>query len=82
MHSFFAKKLEPDLFKLKSFVRPLFHIAVSCVMFYALIDHGVIRWLIAFVYFFSMFTREYNKIIIIFPKVDRFVPWKRHTKGK
>lgn len=71
MHSRYAKKLEPDLYPLKTFYRPLAHIIITSVLFYVLIDVWYIRWLLTIVYFFAMLFREKEVLFEMFPGVEK-----------
>lgn len=74
LHSRYAKKLEPDLYPLKMFVRPLMHILLTSVLFYVLINFWYIRWAIMIVYFFAMLFRERNRIFEFFPGIKDRLP--------
>lgn len=69
LHSRYAKKLEPDLYPLKTFARPLTHILITCILFYLLIDIWYIRWALMAVYFFAMLFKERNRIFEYFPGI-------------
>lgn len=58
LHARYAKKLEPVLYPLKSFQKPLLHICASVVLFYGLIAHVSARWGIVISYIVVMFIRE------------------------
>lgn len=69
LHARYAKKLEPDLYPLKTFFRPIAHIVITCVLFYTLINFWYIRWILAIAYFFAMLYRERNRIFEFFPGI-------------
>lgn len=69
MHASYAKKMEKELYPLKMFVRPLIHIGISTALFYALMDRGVIRWVMMLSYFCAMLYRERARIFEFFPGI-------------
>lgn len=58
LHSRYAKKIEPDLYPLKMFIRPLVHIGVVIVLYYPTIDFWMIRWSVMVLYVALMLVRE------------------------
>jgi O-antigen/teichoic acid export membrane protein len=58
LHSRYAKKLEPDIYPLKTFIRPILHILVTMGLFYVLIDMPMIRLSLMLVYLATMLFRE------------------------
>ena len=69
LHSRYAKKLEPDLYPLEMFVRPLIHIMITSILFYVLTDYWYLRWGLMVAYFFTMLFRERNRIFEFFPGI-------------
>ena len=73
LHSFYAKKLEQDLYPLKFFILPIIHILFTVVVFYIFIDFWFLRWLIVCIYFAAMAFIERNRIKAFFPSIkNRF----------
>lgn len=81
LHARYAKKLEPDMYPLKTFLRPIAHIAITCVLFYVLINFWYARWMLAIVYFFAMLYKERNRIFGFFPEIKNNLP-KRKDKNR
>lgn len=77
LHSRYAKKLEPDLYPLKSFLRPFCHILIASFVFYFLVDDEILRWSIAIVYILVMLFRERKRILEFFPKLEKYVPHRK-----
>lgn len=74
LHVRYAKRLEPDLFLVGTFIRPLTHIFITSVIFYVVIDLWYIRWGAMIVYFFAMLYVERNTILGFFPGIkNRFL---------
>lgn len=69
LHASYAKKIEPEVYPLKTFARPLLHIFFAVILFYCFIDEGFIRWLIMMVYLLVMIYRERNRINNFFPSI-------------
>lgn len=65
-HVRYVKKLELDLYPIKTFFRSVAHIAIMCVLLYLLINLWYVRWGLAIAYFFAMPFRERNKIFEFF----------------
>lgn len=65
LHSHFSKKIEPTLFPLKAFILPIVEISVFCGLFYLLIDHAIIRWAIAIIYFCTVAFIQRDKIMTV-----------------
>ena len=76
MHARYAKKLEKSLYPIKTFFIPCVHLAITCVLFYAFIGKGIIRWVIVFAYFASMLFKERNKISEFFPDITKRIKKK------
>ena len=72
LHSRYAKKLEPDLYPLKQFTRPLLHLLVITVMFYLFREQFWIRWALMVIYVSVMFFKERNRLKIYFPEIRFF----------
>lgn len=66
LHARYAKKLEPDVYPLKSFVRPLAHIFGAMIVFYLFMNEWYIRWGGLCIYLVLMFIREWKKIVEFF----------------
>lgn len=62
LHSKYAKKLEPKLYPLRTFIRPITHIIITSVLFYILIDVWYIRWITSILYFLAMLFKEKENI--------------------
>lgn len=69
LHARYAKKLEPDVYPLKSFVRPLAHIFGAMIVFYLFMKEWYIRWGGLCIYLVLMFIREWKKIVEFFPSL-------------
>lgn len=67
LHANYAKKLEKELYPLKSFVRPLTHIFISVAIFYSFVNNAYIRWIVTIIYVGCMLYRERRRIILYFP---------------
>lgn len=78
LHASYAKKIEPQVYPLKTFARPLIHILLAVILFYCFIDEGFIRWLIMMVYLLTMTYRERNKINNFFPSIRQKLLKKKH----
>ncbi|OOM75812.1 polysaccharide biosynthesis protein [Clostridium puniceum] len=78
LHAKYAKKLEADLYPLKTFIRPVAHILVVTILFYALINMPVIRWILMIIYLIAMLIREHTRILELFPELGN----KLHIKHK
>lgn len=76
MHASYAKKLEPKLYPLKMFGRPLIHVIISVVLFYILIKNTIFRWVLMFVYLSAMLIKERNRIFELFPEIESKVKKK------
>lgn len=70
LHARYAKKLEPDLYPIKTFLRPTTHLLLITIAFYVLVDKGIIRWIIMIAYFALMLYRERKEVASIFPEVS------------
>lgn len=77
LHSIDSKKLEPDLYPLKTFFRPTCHICVSVIIFYVLDEQMILRCVIVFIYIIAMVCRERNVIVARFPNINRFLKGKK-----
>ena len=69
LHARYAKKLEPDVYPLKSFVRPLAHIFGAMIVFYLFMNEWYIGWGGLCIYLVLMFIREWKKIVEFFPSL-------------
>ena len=69
LHARYAKKLEPDVYPLKSFVRPLAHIFGAMIVVYLFMNEWYIRWGGLCIYLVLMFIREWKKIVEFFPSL-------------
>lgn len=70
LHARYAKKLEPDVYPLKSFARPLAHIFGAMIVFYLFMNEWYIRWGGLCIYLLLMFIREWKKIVEFFPSLS------------
>lgn len=74
LHARYAKRLEPNLFLIKTFVRPFMHIFIAILVFYFVIDLWYIRWSAMILYFLAMLYTERNTIFEFFPDLkNRFM---------
>lgn len=71
LHSFYAKKLEPELFPLKTFLKPTLQLVGLTVVFYLFIDYLILRWVIMLAYFIMMLVSEREKIFELFPTIGK-----------
>ena len=71
LHASYAKKLRPEIYPIKTFFAALVHISLFTVIFYALMEQAVMRWLIMIVYFLAMLFKERNRIEEFFPNLKR-----------
>ena len=69
MHASYAKKMEPYLYPMKMFIRPLSHIAIATILFYTFMNTGIVRWGIMIGYFGVMLFREKSRISEFFPEI-------------
>lgn len=69
LHAAYAKRIEPLLYPLSTFIRPLMHIFAAVVIFYLFIDNGFIRWGLILIYLLAMFYRERERINHFFPSI-------------
>lgn len=70
MHASYAKKLEPQLYPLKMFGRPLTHVIISAVIFYILLEHPIFRWVLMYIYISAMIIKEHKRIYELFPEIE------------
>ena len=66
LHARYAKKLEPQLYPLKQFIKPLSELVVITVIFYIFMDKGWIRWGIMILYLIVVFFKEKDRLHIYF----------------
>ena len=66
LHARYAKKLEPQLYPLKQFIRPLSELIIITVFFYIFMDKGWIRWGIMILYLIVVCIKERNRLRIYF----------------
>jgi len=71
LHARYSKKLDPDIYPLKSFKRPILHISASVVLFYMLNLYALVRWGIVIIYILLMLIREKGRIVSFFPSLAR-----------
>lgn len=62
LHSFYAKKLESELYPLRFFVKPFWNISVAIVIFYLFKEYWYVRWSILVVYAIVILFKERKKI--------------------
>lgn len=77
LHASYAKKLEKDLYPLKTFFIPLLHCIVFSVAFYYLMDFPIARWGIMVCYIVAMLLKNRNRILEFFPSLNKFI-----TRGR
>lgn len=70
LHSRYAKQLEPDVYPLKSFIRPLVHIMVTIIVYYILQEMVMARWILVITYFGNMLIQERKRIGKFFPELS------------
>lgn len=71
LHAKKAKKLEPLLYPISSFGIPLTEIIIASFIFYIFIDSMLIRWMIAFIYLVLMLFKEWRRLKIYFPSIEK-----------
>jgi len=71
LHSRYAKKLEPTLYPLSTFLRPTIHLLVLVLVFYVFVDQWFIRWGLMVLYFAVMLVREHKRIFDFFPEIEQ-----------
>jgi O-antigen/teichoic acid export membrane protein len=71
LHSRYTKKLEPEIYPIKTFISPILHILLGSVAFYVLIDYPIARWLTMFLYLTIIFFRERKRILVFFPVIQK-----------
>lgn len=71
LHSRYARKLEPELYPIKTFVIPTLQLLILTIAFYCLIDYFVLRWGLMLLYFAGMLIYERKKILEFFPEIGR-----------
>ena len=68
LHARYAKRLERELYPIKTFVPSLIQILVAIVFFYCFCDELVIRWCGVIVYTIILFIRNKEKLITVIGK--------------
>lgn len=63
LHARYAKKLEANLYPLKTFIKPFFCILISVIIFYFAKDYFVIRWSTMLIYVLIIMHLERNEIV-------------------
>ncbi|WOO38851.1 oligosaccharide flippase family protein [Anaerocolumna sp. AGMB13020] len=71
LHAIYAKKLEPGLYPIRAFVRPIVLIIISTILFYIFKDYSFIRWTLMFLFFILMVIRERKRILEFFPELEQ-----------
>ncbi|WP_207635891.1 oligosaccharide flippase family protein [Acetobacterium woodii] len=71
LHAFKSKKLEPELYPITYFILPLCEVCIATVLFYMFMDNAIIRWGVVLVFVIAMFFKEWKRIIVYFPRLDR-----------
>lgn len=69
LHSRYARKLEPNLYPLGQFMKPIIQLLTVTVIFYAFKNQLVIRWLLMAVYIASRFYKERKRLKVYFPNI-------------
>ena len=69
LHSRYARKLEPNLYPLGQFMKPIIQLLTVTVIFYAFKNQLVIRWLLMAVYIASRFYKERKRLKAYFPNI-------------
>lgn len=67
LHSRYAKTLEPDLYPLNQFIKPLANLLIVTVLFYIFKEQPVIRWVLMCVYVIAMLYKERSRLNVYFP---------------
>ena len=62
LHSRYAKRLEPDIYPLKTFIRPILHVLLTTGLFYILMDMPMLRLSLMVVYLAAMLFRERKRL--------------------
>ena len=70
LHALKAKRLENNLYPINYFILPILEIGIFTFLFYLFMDNMMVRWLIILFYVLFMFIKEWNRIIMYFPKLD------------
>mgnify|MGYP006940580278 FL=1 len=70
LHALKAKRLENNLYPINYFILPILEISIFTVLFYLFMDNMIVRWLIVLFYVLFMLVKEWNRIIMYFPKLD------------
>lgn len=70
LHARYAKALEPDVYPLSTFIRPLIHISAAVAFFYCFIDSWFARWFVMVLYLVAMLINERERIKEYFPTIQ------------
>lgn len=62
LHSIASKKVERDLYPLKTFAWPLVSMSICVVLFYVFIDYAICRWIIVLLFELFILIKERKKI--------------------
>lgn len=65
LHSIYSKTLNSNVFSIKMFILPIIEIFIFCALFYLLIDHAIIRWVVAIIYFCTVAFIQRDKIMTV-----------------
>lgn len=80
LHARYAKKLEPDIYPLRNFARPLAHILGMTVLFYVFLNRWYIRWGVLCIYLLLMVIKEWKTIVDFFPALGKLGNSERKWK--
>lgn len=69
LHARYAKKLEHNIYPLKSFIIPMCQIFVATTIFYVMIDKWAVRWILLFLYLVVIVFKEKNRLQEFFPSL-------------
>ena len=69
LHANYAKKMNKTIYPIKIFLPSLVHIAAASLIFYLLLNSGLLRWIIACLYIIIMALVNKNKILNFFPTI-------------
>lgn len=70
LHALKAKRLENNLYPINYFILPILEISIFTVLFYLFMDNMIVRWSIVLLYVLFMLVKEWNRVIMYFPKLD------------
>ena len=69
LHAIKSKRYEPKLYPVSFFFIPIIEILGATILFYVFNEKMIIRWSCLFIFIILMFIKEWERIIIYFPKL-------------